>query len=131
VVEYTWRGSFISDEVEKLHAECFGREPLFEWNWFRQVEEHSLGWVCARIGATLVGWVNVAWDGGVHAFLIDVIVDPQHRRQGIATEVVRVATEHSRAGGCEWLHVDFDPHLTRFYWNACGFTPTDAGVIAL
>jgi ribosomal protein S18 acetylase RimI-like enzyme len=131
VVEFTWRGMFDSDEVERLHAECFGREPSFEWNWYRQCDEHSLGWVCARESIKLVGWVNVAWDGGVHAFLIDAIVDPQFRRRGIATELIRRATDQSRSGGCEWLHVDFDEHLTSFYWDACGFTRTDAGVIAL
>ncbi|MFL6070987.1 MAG: GNAT family N-acetyltransferase [Actinomycetes bacterium] len=131
MVEFSWRDTFDSDDVERLHAECFGREPAYEWNWFRQCDEHSLGWVCARVSGALVGWVNVAWDGGVHAFLIDAIVHPQFRRRGIATELVRQATTHSRLGGCEWLHVDFDPHLTSFYWDTCGFAPTDAGVIAL
>ena len=59
VVKYAWRGTFDSGEVELLHAECFDREPG-EWDWAGQVERHSLGWVCARDDATLVGWVNVA-----------------------------------------------------------------------
>jgi hypothetical protein len=29
------------------------------------------------------------------------------------------------------LHVDFDDHLRTFYYDACGFTPTNAGPIAL
>ncbi|MDP9242624.1 MAG: hypothetical protein M3O84_05550 [Actinomycetota bacterium] len=33
--------------------------------------------------------------------------------------------------GCEWLHVDFDDHLRSFHFDACGFTPTNAGLIAL
>ncbi len=37
----------------------------------------------------------------------------------------------SEAAGCEWLHVDFDDELRTFYLDACGFTPTAAGVIAL
>jgi GNAT superfamily N-acetyltransferase len=131
MIKYSWRGPFDSAEVERLHAECFGREPSYEWDWYQQCVAHSLGWVCARSGEDLVGWVNVAWDGGVHAFLIDAIVDPRHRHQGIATQVVRQAVENCRAGGCEWLHVDFDPHLKPFYFDACGFTPTDAGVVAL
>jgi hypothetical protein len=35
------------------------------------------------------------------------------------------------AAGCEWLHVDFEPELRRFYLDACGFRPTDAGLIRL
>lgn len=131
MVVYTWRGRFESDEVERLHAESFGREPSYEWDWFGQCCQHSLGWVCARVDGELVGWVNVAWDGGVHAFLIDTIVTGRLRRGGIATKLVHHATEHSRAEGCEWLHVDFDSHLQGFYGESCGFTRTDAGVIAL
>jgi hypothetical protein len=42
-----------------------------------------------------------------------------------------LAEREARAAGCEWLHVDFDPHLRSFYFAACGFMPTDAGVIRL
>jgi hypothetical protein len=31
----------------------------------------------------------------------------------------------------EWMHVDFDDHLRPFYFDACGFTPTNAGLIEL
>lgn len=31
----------------------------------------------------------------------------------------------------EWLHVDFDDHLKSFYFDACGFRPTNAGLIQL
>ena len=34
-------------------------------------------------------------------------------------------------GSCEWLHVDFEEDLRPFYFAACGFTPTDAGLLAL
>jgi hypothetical protein len=36
-----------------------------------------------------------------------------------------------RAAGCEWLHVDFEDHLRAFYFDACGFVPTNAGLIEL
>jgi hypothetical protein len=42
-----------------------------------------------------------------------------------------VAVERARAAGCEWLHVDFEDHLRGFYFDACGFTPTNAGLIEL
>ena len=32
--------------------------------------------------------------------------------------------------GAEWLHVDFEPHLTGFY-RSCGFRLTKAGLIKL
>ncbi len=131
MVRYEWRGTFHSHEVEVLHAEGFMRERSFTWDWLGQVDRHSLGWVCARQNAALVGWVNVAWDGGVHAFLLDTLVASSHRRRGIAVQLVGHAVNAARAAECEWLHVDFGPQLRDFYWAACGFTPTDAGVIRL
>ena len=45
--------------------------------------------------------------------------------------MVAIAVEEARAAGCEWLHVDFDDHLRPFYLEACGFVPTNGGLIAL
>jgi len=75
--------------------------------------------------------VNVIWDGLVHAWLQDTMVARSHRGTGIATQLVAIAREHAAEAGCEWLHVDFDDELKPFYFEACGFTPTNAGLIAL
>jgi GNAT superfamily N-acetyltransferase len=131
MIDYDWRGHFTSPEVELLHAEGFHRAPSAEWDWWEQVDRHSLGWVCAREEGALVGWVNVAWDGSGHAFILDTVVASSRRRQGIATELVKLATGHARDAGCEWLHVDFADHLTAFYFQACGFASTNAGLIRL
>ena len=125
-----WRGAFESIEVSALHAECF-EHRLFEDDWWSQVNRYSLGWVCIRRSDKLIGFVNVAWDGGVHAFVLDTMVSPAHQRQGIATALVAEAVTRAKQTGCEWLHVDFDPDLKPFYFEACGFTPTDAGLIQL
>jgi ribosomal protein S18 acetylase RimI-like enzyme len=129
-VAYEWRGDFKNDEVNALHAEAFGH-PVLEEDWKRRVRRHSLGCVCARERDELVGFVNVAWDGGVHAFILDTIVAEKAGRRGIGTRLVAIAAAEARAAGCEWLHVDFDDHLAAFYFDACGFAPTNAGLIAL
>lgn len=90
----------------------------------------SLTHACAYAGNRTVGYVNVAWDGGVHAFLLDTTVDPEFQRRGIAKELVRQVAEAARARGAHWLHVDYEPHLEAFY-AACGFRPTAAGLIRL
>lgn len=130
-VEYEWRGDFANAELNALHAEAFEHRVL-EDDWRGQVHRYSLGWVCARREGRLVGFVNVAWDGGVHAFILDTIVALDARREGIGKGLVEAAVAGTRATGCcEWLHVDFEEDLRRFYFDACGFTPTDAGLLAL
>jgi GNAT superfamily N-acetyltransferase len=130
MVTCSWRGKFANAEVNELHAEGFGHRVLDD-DWWAQVNRHSLGWVCARRDGELVGFANVAWDGAVHAFLVDVLVTAAVRRQGVGRELVAVAEQEARAAGCEWLHVDFEDHLRSFYFDACGFRPTDAGLISL
>lgn len=127
---YEWRGEFNNTEINALHAEAFDHRLLAD-DWNRQVRRHSLGWVCARSKDELIGFVNVAWDGGVHAFILDTTVTISARRQGVGAQLVAVAVEGARAGGCDWLHVDFDDHLRDFYFQACGFVPTNAGLIRL
>jgi GNAT superfamily N-acetyltransferase len=130
MISYEWRGRFENPEVNALHAEGFEHRPL-EDDWWGQVTRHSLGWVTARQDDTLVGFVNVAWDGAIHAFILDTLVAGALRRQGVGRELVATAVDGARAAGCEWLHVDFDDHLKEFYFDSCGFQPTNAGLIAL
>jgi GNAT superfamily N-acetyltransferase len=92
--------------------------------------EHSLCWVSAHVGERLIGFVNVAWDGGVHAFLLDTTVHPEFRRRGIGISLVRCAADEARELGAEWLHVDYEPRYAEFY-RRCGFQPTAAGVLSL
>ncbi|MFE2872612.1 GNAT family N-acetyltransferase [Embleya sp. NPDC059259] len=129
-VTFEWRGDFDNAAVNALHAEGFEHPPL-PIDWRAQLQRHSLGWVCAWQHDRLVGFVNVAWDGGVHAFVLDTVVARRNRRSGIGAELIAVVVREARAAKCEWLHVDFDDGLRRFYVDACGFRPTDAGLIRL
>jgi GNAT superfamily N-acetyltransferase len=128
-ISYSWRDPITDDEMVDLVQSHGGRA---EAGWWDRVRPHSLGWISARAAdGLLVGFVNVAWDGSDHAFLLDTKTRASHQRQGIATELLRRATLQARAAGCEWLHVDFEDHLRAFYLGACGFEPTNAGLIRL
>ncbi|MGQ4514678.1 GNAT family N-acetyltransferase [Streptomyces sp. DW26H14] len=129
-VTYEWRGTFDNTALNALHAEGFGH-PAEDTDWRAQVQRHSLGWVCAWADGALVGFVNVAWDGGVHAFVLDTVVARSLRSRGVGAELIATAAREARAAHCEWLHVDFEEHLRPFYFEACGFRPTDAGLIGL
>ena len=97
---------------------------------FKPVLEHSLVYVCAYDGDRLVGFVNVAWDGGKHAFVLDPTVHREYRRRRIATKLLDIATSRAAEGGCEWLHVDYAQHLEPFY-RRCGFRHAHAGILNL
>ena len=126
MIAYEWRGPFASPEVGALHGEAFG--SLGGPDWRAQVERHSLGWVCARDDGNLAGFVNLAWDGGAHAFILDTMVDPGFQRLGIGRDLVRTVTDEAFTAGCDWVHVDYEPEYASFYENACGFRPTAAGL---
>ncbi len=126
--------------VYRLNCEITNEElgSLFADAWpekgprrdYTAVLSRSLGYVCAYLQNALVGFVNVAWDGGDHAFLLDPVVRSDLQRQGIGSELVHLAGDLARSKGAEWLHVDYEPHLEGFY-RKCGFTRTDAGLIHL
>lgn len=132
-ITYAWREAFTNEEIHALHAAAF-ETRLFdesEWDWVQQTRQHSLGWVVARDGGRFVGFANVLWDGLVHAFIEDVMVDADHRRRGIGVGVVHAARDGARRAGCEYLHVGFDEDLRAFYIDACGFEPTLGGLMEL
>ena len=127
-VTYASNPAVTNEALIELFANAWPapREP----REFAPVLEQSLGYVCAYRQGRLIGFVNVAWDGGHHAFLLDPTVRSEYQRRGIGTELVRRAAELARAKGTEWLHVDYEPRLAEFY-QKCGFRKTDAGLLKL
>lgn len=132
-ITFAWRGAFTNAEIHALHAEAF-EARLFdelEWDWVAQCDRYSLGWVVAREDDRFVGFVNVLWDGLVHAFIEDVMVDASSRHCGVGVRLVHTARDGARGAGCEFLHVGFDDDLRPFYIESCGFEPTLGGLIEL
>jgi ribosomal protein S18 acetylase RimI-like enzyme len=118
----------------KLDVEALG--ALFTAAWgapkpgYAVVFGHSFTWIGAWDGDELVGFVNVAWDGDVHFFLLDTTVHPGWQRRGIGRRLVEEAIDACRGHG-EWLHVDADEGLMTGFYTASGFVPTPAGVLDL
>jgi len=126
-VRYVQNPELTNDTLNELFARAW---PDHVPGDYMPVLARSLAYVGAYRGSELIGWVNVATDGGEHAFLLDPTVDVAYRRRGIGTALVRQAVNAAAAHGCKWLHVDFEPELEGFYRNA-GFRPTAAGLIRL
>jgi GNAT superfamily N-acetyltransferase len=128
----TYRERCAVDDValSQLHAAAFGETPRLV-AWGERLARHSLTWFGAFDGERLVGFVNVAWDGDRHAFLLDAVVAPPRQSHGIGTELVRRAVRAASDAGCTWLHVDYAADLAPFFVDRCGITPTTAGLLRL
>lgn len=127
VVAYLVSPSLTNDELNALLAAAWRDH---RWSDFQPVLSRSLAFVCAYHENRLIGFVNLAWDGGEHAFLLDTLVHPDFRRRGVGRELVRRAVTEAEGRGVKWVHVDFEPHLQSFY-DGCGFRSTAAGLIRL
>jgi len=134
-----WQASDMPDPTLHTRAPLTDSQlnALFTAAWphhtdrpFAVVHERSLTWVSAWRADRLVGYVNVATDGGVHAFLLDTTVHPTEQRRGLGRRLVHAAARQAADAGATWLHVDYEPHLADFY-AGCGFAPTAAGLMRL
>ena len=123
----------------KVEPELSDRDlnDLFTSAWENHVErefgpilEKSLTYVGAFDASRLIGFVNVAWDGGIHGFILDTTVHRGFQHRGIGTEIMKWAAKIAIERGIEWLHVDFEPHLKEFY-EGCGYRKTEAGLLHL
>jgi RimJ/RimL family protein N-acetyltransferase len=128
-IEFRRRPDIANDELARL----------FDANWDERSAQdhtrtlaHSLTWIGAYHDGRLVGFVNVAWDGGVHAFLLDTTVDHSYRHRGIGTglvsEALAATADHP---GIEWVHVDSSPELLAGFYAPAGFGPTAAGLFPI
>lgn len=126
-VIYRVSPSLTNDELNALFADAWQGHT---WRDFEPVLKRSLAFICAYQKERLIGFVNLAWDGGYHAFILDTTVHAEFRRRGVGLELVRRAAIEAEGRGAEWLHVDFEPHLQSFY-EQCGFRHTAAGLIKL
>ncbi len=126
-VVYARRPPLDQEALQNLFEEAWGHRKCD----FEPVLERSFTWVAAfSTDRSLVGFVNVAWDGGVHFFMLDTTVHPDWQRRGVGRAIVLEAIEACRGHG-EWMHVDSDEALMRNFYGLCGFGPTPAGLVWL
>ena len=77
----------------------------------------------------LMGWCSAVSDGARHAFIVDVIVSPEHQRQGIGRELLLRVVDGEREKGISIIHADFARPEAGFY-ERCGFRIGLAGILS-
>jgi GNAT superfamily N-acetyltransferase len=126
-VEYRMKPPLTEEQLEPLFREGFVESDV---QGYARVLERSLTWVGAFHNGELIGFVNLAWDGKEHAFLLDAVVRERVRNRGVGIQMVRRAIAAAREAGVRWVHVDYEPHLDGF-WARAGMLPTRARVLYL
>lgn len=116
-----------SDDLNQLFARSWPNHTSTD---FAPLLRRALIYVCAYDDQELIGFAKVVTDGGVHGFLLDPTIAPEHRRKGCGRALVARILHEARRRGLEWIHVDYEPQLARFY-AGCGFRPSTAGVLRL
>jgi ribosomal protein S18 acetylase RimI-like enzyme len=127
VIRYRRDAPLANDALNELFASAWDDHAPRD---FAPILARCAVHVAAFDDARLVGFVHVAWDGGLHGFVLDTSVDRAYQRRGIGSELLRNAVAAARERGLVWLHVDFEARLERFY-RAAGFAPTAAGLLRL
>lgn len=96
--------------------------------YYGKILEHSYTHFSIQQERKLIGFVNVISDGIADAFLVDLMVHPDHQRRGLGQALVQQAIQALKADGIRCIEVIFDPALEGFY-QRCGFHILRAGIL--
>jgi len=127
VISYLVSPEVSNDSLNELFASAWGKHSDID---FEPLLKYSLFYICAYDKGTLVGFVKLISDGGVHGFLLDTSVHNDYKKQGIGSELVRQCLEVAKERNITWVHVDYEERLDSFYKD-CGFKNTKAGLVNL
>ena len=95
---------------------------------YEAILKKSYSHFSVTVADRLIAFVNVISDGIGDAFLVDLMVHPDHQHQGLATALVEGAIQELSSDGIRCIEVIFDPRLDRFY-RRFGFHILSAGII--
>ena len=122
-------------DFEPLYAieeRCFQPPLRFSRAYMRRVigNPDSATWVAEEIAeepGRMAGFGNVEWDGPDHdryAYIQTLEVSPEHRRRGIARELLTRLEQSAQAAGAAaiWLHVDTENTSAIRLYEAHGYT---------
>ncbi len=109
------------DEFERLYR-ASGWTEAFDTPGERLAESVARAWyaVCARSSGKVVGTGLILSDGVLHALIVDVIVLPEMRGQGIGTEIMKRLVAHCREAGVLQIQL-FSARGKRPFYERLGF----------
>ena len=114
------------DEIEDLRGVVgWDRsEGIYE----QVLQRHYAYYTARSASGKLIGYVSVLSDGIADAFLLDLMVHPEHQRSGLGKQLVKQAVSDMKQAGIQCVQVTFNDHLEPFYAK-CGFHIFKGGII--
>lgn len=94
----------------------------------KRMERHYAYYSARDDESNLIGYLSVLSDGIGDAFLIDLMVHPEHQKTGLGMRLVRKAIGDMKQAGIQCIQVTFNDELESFY-KKCGFHIFKAGII--
>ena len=115
------------NQLDRLFTRVWGApKPNYE-----QVLERSFAWVLVFRGGQLLGFANVAWDGGPNYFLMDLSIDPSCAEDDqIFKGMIEAAVQRCQKEGGS-VRIDAPEDLLQSFFQPLGFRRVTAGVIHL
>lgn len=124
--EITRNGAVDSDEIEALRTDV-GWEQT--GGTYEQILERLYSHYTARISdKSLVGYVSVISDGVADAFIVDLMVHPNHQGKGLGRRLVKRVVADAKRAGIQCVQVTFEERLAPFY-SRSGFHIFGGGII--
>lgn len=105
-VEWRVREQVPNEALCTLFSKAYNIDLSLDFN---PILDKSLTWLTAWRDGSLVGFINAAWDGFKHAFLVDrtaLTDEPEVRNQLILTMLDTIARDHPSV---DKVHLDCDP----------------------
>jgi ribosomal protein S18 acetylase RimI-like enzyme len=110
-----------SDVPAALRLKELARWNQTEYDWRRLLELEPNGCFCATSNGEVVGTATTTSYGQDLAWIGMVLVDPEHRRQGIGTKLMNVAMNYLDTTGVTTIKLDATPAGQPVY-QRLGFT---------
>lgn len=106
--------------------------PGREHDDFNETLKRSLAYVIVRDeGGNLIGYCNLAWDGGRHATIFDLNVHPDHRNKDFVFLMLEELLEVAKnTPSLRFLHADFNKSRTKIA-EKYGFDIINGGIMYL
>lgn len=76
---------------------------------------NTAAYCCARLDGRLIGMMRALSDMVSDAYLLDLIVLPEYRKQGVGREITETLAKHFRDMGVEWIVLIAAPGTESFY----------------